>query len=56
MLKLPAIALASVLASSAMTAPARAGSLPFIPDDYAKARAEARKSHLPLFVEVWAPW
>ena len=30
--------------------------LPFIDDDYARARAEARSRKLPLFVEVWAPW
>jgi hypothetical protein len=30
--------------------------LPFIEDDYAKARAEATQRKLPLFVEVWAPW
>jgi len=30
--------------------------LPIINDDYAKAQAEARQRHLPLFVEVWAPW
>jgi hypothetical protein len=35
---------------------ARAASLPFISDDYARARAEATARRLPLFVEVWAPW
>lgn len=30
--------------------------LPFITDDYAHARAEAARRHLPLFIEVWAPW
>ncbi len=30
--------------------------LPFINDDYTKARTEANRSKLPLFVEVWAPW
>jgi hypothetical protein len=30
--------------------------LPFIEDDYPRARAEARASKLPLFVEAWAPW
>jgi len=32
------------------------GRLPFIADDYAKARAEASRNKLPLFVDVWAPW
>jgi hypothetical protein len=30
--------------------------LPFIDDDYARALAEARARHVPLFVESWAPW
>jgi hypothetical protein len=30
--------------------------LPFIENDYAQAIADARKTNLPLFVEVWAPW
>jgi hypothetical protein len=30
--------------------------LPFIDDDYAQARAEAKRRKLPLFVDVWAPW
>lgn len=30
--------------------------LPFIENDYAQAIADARKSNLPVFVEVWAPW
>lgn len=30
--------------------------LPFIKDDYAKALAQAKSSHKPLFVEAWAPW
>jgi len=25
-------------------------------NDYAAARAEAQRRHLPLAVEVWAPW
>ena len=55
MLKGSTLVLLSALASSAM-APAAAGHLPFIADDYARARAEAQKKHVPLFVEVWAPW
>lgn len=31
-------------------------SLPFIPDNYPKALAEAQSRKLPLFVEAWAPW
>ena len=30
--------------------------LPFVSDDLASARAQARARKLPLFVEVWAPW
>jgi len=28
----------------------------FVEDDYPRALAEARKRHLPLFVDAWAPW
>jgi hypothetical protein len=52
--------MASALASSTFAAPARAtatpSELPIINDDYARARAEANRRHLPIFVEVWAPW
>jgi hypothetical protein len=30
--------------------------LPFIRDDFARARAEANRRKLPMFVDVWAPW
>ncbi len=30
--------------------------LPFIQDDFSKARAEALQRKLPIFVECWAPW
>ena len=30
--------------------------IPFIADDYPHALAEARRRHLPLFVDVWANW
>ncbi len=30
--------------------------LPFIADDYAKARADAQKRNVPIFVDIWAPW
>jgi hypothetical protein len=32
------------------------GRLPWVEDNYAKALADARARHVPLFVEVWAPW
>ena len=54
-MKFWAWAMMSLVASASMAsvAPAR---LPIINDDFAKAQAEARQRHLPLFVEVWAPW
>jgi len=33
-----------------------AGHLAWVEDDYGKALAEAKARHVPLFVEVWAPW
>ena len=30
--------------------------LPFIADDYVKAKALARARNVPIFVEAWAPW
>ena len=30
--------------------------LPFIEDDYPKAREKALAAGLPLFIEAWAPW
>ncbi len=33
-----------------------AGSLPWMENNYAQALAAARSRHVPLFVEVWAPW
>ena len=35
---------------------ASAASLPFIQDDFPKARAQANAHQLPIFVECWAPW
>jgi len=55
MVKLMTSVFVSVLSSSAIAA-ATPPRLPFIADDYARARAEANRSRLPLFVEVWAPW
>jgi hypothetical protein len=44
-----------VLLGALVPAPA-AASLPIINDDYASAQAQATERHLPLFVDVWAPW
>jgi len=38
------------------TVAASATRLPFIQDDFAKARAEAVQRKVPIFVECWAPW
>jgi len=35
---------------------AAASSLPWAADDYAKALAEAKSRHVPVFVELCAPW
>lgn len=35
---------------------ARAETLPFVKDDYAKAVAQAKAKNVPIFVEAWAPW
>jgi len=35
---------------------ARATSLPFLQDDFERARATAIDRNLPIFVEAWAPW
>jgi len=32
------------------------GPLPFVRDDFARARAQATQRKLPMFVDVWAPW
>jgi hypothetical protein len=50
MKRLPILLLLSTMATSALA------SLPMINDDYAKARAEAERRKVPIFVEVWAPW
>ena len=47
-----AIFLLGAFAASTMAAE----TLPFIEDNYAKARAEAQRRKLPMFVDVWAPW
>jgi hypothetical protein len=48
--------LLAVLASAAASATASASRLPFIQDDYARARSQAAERKLPIFVECWAPW
>jgi hypothetical protein len=40
----------------ASTSAAGAADLPFIQDNFAKARAQAAQRKLPIFVECWAPW
>ena len=35
---------------------AAATGLPLIHDDFPKARSQALRRKLPLFVECWAPW
>ena len=45
-----------LLALAATSATASAAHLPFIQDDFAKARIRAMKRKLPIFVECWAPW
>jgi len=40
----------------AAAAPAAAGPLPFVADDYPRGLADARARNVPLVVDVWAPW
>jgi hypothetical protein len=47
---------ASLLITLAAPVVAESAPLPFVQDDYAKALAAAKQRHLPVFVEVWAPW
>lgn len=55
MKNLSTLVLLSAIASCAMP-PVVPSRLPIINDDYARARAEAIKRNVPVFVEVWAPW
>ena len=58
-LAVPSAGPARAAAGSKPVRNATAGSrmvLPFIQDDYTRARAEARTRKLPLFIEAWAPW
>lgn len=54
-MKLRAVMLLVGLVPPAVAA-AMPGPLPFISDDVARARAEAQRRHVPMFVDVWAPW
>src|SRR4051812_43195228 len=59
-LVVPLVAAADVVPSRPLPQ-ARPGQPPaqrlgFVEDDYARALAEAKKRHLPLFVDAWAPW
>jgi len=48
--------LALTPASSAATPAASREAVPFIRDDYRRALAEARRRHVPIFIDAWAPW
>jgi len=49
-------ALIVAVALAATPAHAAKGPLPFIPDDYPRALAQARARNVAIVVEVWAPW
>jgi tetratricopeptide (TPR) repeat protein len=56
-------ALVLIVTSSANCVPTRKPpegsplrSISFIEDDYPRALSEARRRHVPLFVDAWAPW
>jgi hypothetical protein len=48
--------LSSLILLYALVPSPAAASLPVIADDYTRAKVEATQRHLPLFVDVWAPW
>ncbi len=54
-MRFPALILLVGLAPATF-ASALPGSLPFRSDDVVRARAEAKRRHVPVFVDVWAPW
>ncbi len=54
-MKLRSLPLFLGLAVSTSTS-AKPGPLPFIADDFSRARAEALSRGVPLFVDIWAPW
>ncbi len=51
----PSLVLLAAWAAAAQP-PAPSGLLPISNDDYARARAEAVRRHLPVVIEAWAPW
>ena len=50
------ISAAPAPAAARKSAPSRAEVVPFIHDDYPRALAEARRRHVPIFIDAWAPW
>ncbi|HEY1532636.1 MAG TPA: hypothetical protein VGF76_01415 [Polyangiaceae bacterium] len=50
------IACALWLLTAALPVAAGSEGLPFLHDDYARALTEAKQRHVPMFVEVSAPW
>ena len=50
------VAVAAAVAFVAAPAHAAKGPLPFIPDDYPRALAQARARNVAIVVDVWAPW
>jgi hypothetical protein len=50
------VAALALPAAVAMAEPAAKSVLPFVEDDYAAALKQARATHKPIFVDVWAPW
>lgn len=51
-----ALALLLGLAHGAVARASAAKELTWIENDYEAARTQARARHVPLLVEVWAPW
>lgn len=51
---LAALPMVAMLLTSA--APAPKAPVTWLHDDYAKAVATARQRHVPIFVDIWAPW
>jgi thiol-disulfide isomerase/thioredoxin len=56
LLALASAATVSGLAASKPAPKAAASVLPWIDDDYARALSEAKRTKLPIFAELWAPW
>ena len=50
------IAIASSSSPATPTSAAPASGIAFIENDYARALAEAKRTHRPLFMDTWAPW